>query len=210
MTVTFHKLHPYVGAEVSAVDLRQVHDRATLEQLRAGMDEHGVLVFRELNISDDKVCYIVLKAREFDAKVEPTEPDPGSNPTDSGEREILEDYLGAGTVRRPYRIAERCSTVVGQHAEPRQQLVGEHGLFFFERHHRNGDGYGGKAGADQSHRPGIDAQLHDVATSAPPIEPNDLLPARSPTATRAAALATSCSSPTPASRRSCVSRSVSR
>jgi len=46
----------------------------------------------ELNISVDKVCYIALKAREFDAKVAPVEPDPGSNPADDGEREILADY----------------------------------------------------------------------------------------------------------------------
>lgn len=46
----------------------------------------------ELNISIEKVCYIIVKAREFDAKVDPVEPDPGSNPTDSGEREVLEDY----------------------------------------------------------------------------------------------------------------------
>src|SRR5947209_3360656 len=52
----------------------------------------------ELNISADKVCYIVVKAREFDAKVEPTEPDPGSNPIDSGEREILADYADDPTL----------------------------------------------------------------------------------------------------------------
>jgi hypothetical protein len=46
----------------------------------------------ELNISVEKVCYIIVKAREFDAKVDPAEPDPGSNPADSGEREVLEDY----------------------------------------------------------------------------------------------------------------------
>lgn len=46
----------------------------------------------ELNISLDKVCYIIIKAREFDAKVDPVEPDPGSNPADTGEREVLEDY----------------------------------------------------------------------------------------------------------------------
>jgi Protein of unknown function (DUF3775) len=46
----------------------------------------------ELNISGEKVCYIIVKAREFDAKVEPVEPNPGSNPADSGEREVLEDY----------------------------------------------------------------------------------------------------------------------
>ena len=46
----------------------------------------------ELDISTEKVCFIILKAREFDAKVEPVEPDPGSNPSDDGESEILEDY----------------------------------------------------------------------------------------------------------------------
>ena len=46
----------------------------------------------ELNISDEKLCFIVLKAREFDAKVDPVEPDPGSNPIDGDEREILGDY----------------------------------------------------------------------------------------------------------------------
>lgn len=52
----------------------------------------------ELNISIEKVCFIILKAREFDAKVDPVEPDPGSNPADSGEREILEDYADDPTL----------------------------------------------------------------------------------------------------------------
>ena len=47
MTVTFKKLHPHIGAEASPLDLRQVHDRTTLDALVAGMDEHGVLVFRD-------------------------------------------------------------------------------------------------------------------------------------------------------------------
>jgi hypothetical protein len=48
----------------------------------------------ELNISSDKVCFIVIKAREFDVKVEPVDPDPGSNATDDGEEEVLGDYDG--------------------------------------------------------------------------------------------------------------------
>jgi hypothetical protein len=52
----------------------------------------------ELNVSSEKVCYIIIKAREFDAKVEPVEPNPGSNPADSGEREILEDYANDPTL----------------------------------------------------------------------------------------------------------------
>lgn len=52
----------------------------------------------ELSVSPEKVCYIIIKAREFDAKVEPVEPDPGSNPADGGEREILEDYADDPTL----------------------------------------------------------------------------------------------------------------
>ena len=52
----------------------------------------------EIGINLEKVCFIIIKAREFDAKVEPIEPDPGSNPADSGMSEILEDYADDPTV----------------------------------------------------------------------------------------------------------------
>jgi hypothetical protein len=45
-----------------------------------------------LTISPEKICFIVLKAHEFDAKEDVEEPDPGSNPTDDEDVEILEDY----------------------------------------------------------------------------------------------------------------------
>lgn len=45
-----------------------------------------------LGMSSDKVCFIVVKAREFHAKVAVVEPDPGSNPSDEDFREVLEDY----------------------------------------------------------------------------------------------------------------------
>jgi len=54
MAVTIRKLHPYVGGEVSPMDLRTVYDRATLEQLRSGMDDYGVLVFRNQPFTDDE------------------------------------------------------------------------------------------------------------------------------------------------------------
>ena len=47
MNLTFRSLHPSFAAEVSPIDLRQVHDRDTLEQIRAGMDRYAVLVFRD-------------------------------------------------------------------------------------------------------------------------------------------------------------------
>ncbi len=45
-----------------------------------------------LNISPEKVCYIIIKAREFDVKVAPAGLDTGDNPTDDKNIEILEDY----------------------------------------------------------------------------------------------------------------------
>jgi hypothetical protein len=45
-----------------------------------------------LEMDVDKICYLIVKAREFDVKVPPEVPDPGSNPTDDGERVILQDY----------------------------------------------------------------------------------------------------------------------
>ncbi len=52
MTVRFRQLATHFAAEVSPIDLRQVHDRDTLEQLRAGMDRYAVLVFRDQPFND--------------------------------------------------------------------------------------------------------------------------------------------------------------
>ena len=46
----------------------------------------------DLAISPEKVCFIIIKAREFDAKEAVDEPDPGSNPSDDKDIEVLEDY----------------------------------------------------------------------------------------------------------------------
>jgi hypothetical protein len=46
----------------------------------------------ELRISSDKVCYITIKAREYDAKEDPSVSDPGSNPSDDKMYDVLEDH----------------------------------------------------------------------------------------------------------------------
>lgn len=51
-----------------------------------------------LTIPVEKVCFIIIKAREFDAKMEPEVPDPGDNPIDDADREILFDYPDDPTV----------------------------------------------------------------------------------------------------------------
>ena len=46
----------------------------------------------DINISVEKVYFIIVNARGYDAKVPPVEPDPGSNPLEDESREIIEDY----------------------------------------------------------------------------------------------------------------------
>jgi hypothetical protein len=45
-----------------------------------------------LTVSPEKVCFIVFKAREFDAKDEVTDPDDGSNAADDNMVSVLEDH----------------------------------------------------------------------------------------------------------------------
>jgi hypothetical protein len=45
-----------------------------------------------LRISPEKVCFVVVKARELDVKVPPTDLDEGSNASDDDMAQILEDY----------------------------------------------------------------------------------------------------------------------
>ena len=44
-----------------------------------------------LTITPEQVCFIIVKAREFDVKEADDEQDSGSNPSDHREMEVLED-----------------------------------------------------------------------------------------------------------------------
>jgi hypothetical protein len=46
----------------------------------------------ELTVPLAMVCFIIMKARQFDVKEASTEPDPGSNPTDDNDAAILQDH----------------------------------------------------------------------------------------------------------------------
>jgi alpha-ketoglutarate-dependent 2,4-dichlorophenoxyacetate dioxygenase len=52
MALTFRRLHRHFVAEVSPIELRNVHDPQTLAKIRAGMDEYAVLVFHDQAFSD--------------------------------------------------------------------------------------------------------------------------------------------------------------
>lgn len=45
-----------------------------------------------LNIALDKVCFIIIKAREFDVKEDAETDEDGSNPADDDMREVLANY----------------------------------------------------------------------------------------------------------------------
>jgi len=46
----------------------------------------------ELSISEEKLCFIIAKAREFDVKDVVTDPDDASNATDDAMLSVLEDH----------------------------------------------------------------------------------------------------------------------
>ena len=61
MALTFTRLHPHFAAEAGPIDLRAVHDRETLDAIRAGMDEHAVLVFRDQPFADDEQLQFAMR-----------------------------------------------------------------------------------------------------------------------------------------------------
>jgi hypothetical protein len=68
------------------VDRRQRSQATSLSERIASWQEGPML-----NISPEKVCYIIVKARAFDAKVEIDDPESASNPSDDKEIDVLED-----------------------------------------------------------------------------------------------------------------------
>ncbi|HEV8714729.1 MAG TPA: TauD/TfdA family dioxygenase [Candidatus Binatia bacterium] len=66
MALTFRQPHPHFVAEVSPVDLRQVYDRETLAEIRAGMDRYAVLIFRDQPFADDEQLAF---AQRFDGQL---------------------------------------------------------------------------------------------------------------------------------------------
>ena len=52
MPIRFTPLHPLFAAEVRDIDLKHIEDRASLDEIRAGMDHYGVLIFRGQAFND--------------------------------------------------------------------------------------------------------------------------------------------------------------
>ncbi len=54
-------------------------------------EKSPVIDFSDLSISLEQLGFIILKAREYDVKEGNADPDSGSNPTDDGMADVLED-----------------------------------------------------------------------------------------------------------------------
>ncbi len=61
-----------------------------MKKRRRITDEDGPSI--DLTISPETVCFLIVKAREFDVKDAASEPDPGSNPADDMDAAVLEDH----------------------------------------------------------------------------------------------------------------------
>src|ERR1700743_1438862 len=72
----------------------------------------------ELGISTEKVRFVIIKARQFDAKEGDSDPDDGSNAADDGEADVLEDKPEDDAVRQ-----ELMSFINGMDEEERANLV---------------------------------------------------------------------------------------
>ncbi len=57
----------------------------------------------ELSVSLEKVCFVIAKAREFEAKEAPNIPDEASNPSDDRMIEVLEDRPSEDAVLQELR-----------------------------------------------------------------------------------------------------------
>jgi len=78
-------------------------------------DEDDVI---ELGISTEKVRFIIVKARQFDAKEGDADPDEGSNASDDGMADVLEDKPEDDSVRQ-----ELVSFINGLNEEEQINLV---------------------------------------------------------------------------------------
>jgi hypothetical protein len=68
-----------------------------------------------ITIDPEQVCFIIIKAKELDAKVAPDDPDSGSNATDDGEIDVLQDFPDDATLQELTEAIEALNT--DQHAE---------------------------------------------------------------------------------------------
>jgi alpha-ketoglutarate-dependent 2,4-dichlorophenoxyacetate dioxygenase len=111
-SLTLRAIHPCFVAEAGPIDLRAVHDPATLAAVRAGLDEHAVLVFHDQPFTDaEQVAF----AQRLDGRLHTKTGSSVLGPSRLGTEALADisnvdergDLLPPGDRRRQYGLANR-------------------------------------------------------------------------------------------------------
>jgi alpha-ketoglutarate-dependent taurine dioxygenase len=70
MTVTMSPIAPGVGVEIIGMTADQLHEPAAAAETQRALEQHGVVVYREINISDEEL--VAFSARLGTLVVQPT------------------------------------------------------------------------------------------------------------------------------------------
>ena len=100
MTISIRPLHPFLGAEVTGIDLRQPLGAEAVAAIEAGMDRHAVLVFHDQPLSDEQQ---VAFSRNF-GRIEPAV---NGNVTKPEERRLSVDLADISNLDRDQKVFAR-------------------------------------------------------------------------------------------------------
>lgn len=115
--LTFRRLHPALGAEVEGFEAKQPLDHDTVAELRRAFDEHGVLLFRNLDADEDYQRYLVFSLIGEEPPVEQPE-----QPRRPGPMLVSNKEEGGAA---PYgRLLFHCDTMWAQSPQPVISLYG--------------------------------------------------------------------------------------
>ena len=100
VTITIRQMTPAFAGEVSGIDTTQPLPKATVAAIEAGMDRHGVLVFRDQHLTDDA-------QRAFTRNFGTLEASPGGHIATASERRLPPDMQDASNLDKDQKPLAR-------------------------------------------------------------------------------------------------------
>jgi alpha-ketoglutarate-dependent 2,4-dichlorophenoxyacetate dioxygenase len=97
MSIEIKQIHPFIGGEVSGVDLRQPLTSEEATAIEAGMDQHAVLIFRGQDITDDQQVAFTKNFGEI-------EPAIGGNVTKPEDRRLSTDLADVSNLDKNHKV----------------------------------------------------------------------------------------------------------
>jgi len=105
MPLETRKLHPLYGVEIVGVDVAKPIDEATFAEVRAALDEHSLLLFRGLDMTDERQ---IAFSEHFGPLLRATSNNPGGGTPFSRQSNLdmkTGDFIPAGDKRMRYQKA---------------------------------------------------------------------------------------------------------